>query len=124
MMCRRGRTGGRADDDPPLDRTTATDGYDDLDDDGFGGTDLLPFPEDAIDQLGFANPYGSCARLELPPPLVLRPRTYVDHPDDCDDLRDDVAPDATERCNGIDDDCDPLVAAADLDVDLSTSPTW
>ena len=35
-----------------------------------------------------------------------QPNGYVDNSDDCDDTTDAIGPDATELCNGIDDDCD------------------
>ncbi|MCO4747395.1 MAG: hypothetical protein KC912_21525 [Proteobacteria bacterium] len=36
---------------------------------------------------------------------------------DCNDLDSDVHPDATERCNGFDDDCDGYVPAIEIDAD-------
>jgi len=116
---------GRADDDDPtLDRTTATEWYYDLDDDGYGGTEPLPFPDDAIDQLGFANPYASCARPELPAPLASLPGTYVGNNDDCDDLDASVSPAGTETCNLIDDDCDNLIDDSDPDLDPAELNTF
>ena len=41
---------------------------------------------------------------------------------DCDDANSDIHPDATETCNGFDDDCDGLVDDADSPVDGTT--TW
>jgi len=35
-----------------------------------------------------------------------QPANYVGDSDDCDDTRSDVNPDATEFCDGVDDDCD------------------
>ncbi len=44
---------------------------------------------------------------------------------DCDDADPSVHPDATEACNGLDDDCDGLVDDADDDLDLATAePYW
>jgi hypothetical protein len=48
------------------------------------------------------------------------PSGYVDRAGDCDDLQDSVHPDAEERCNGHDDDCD-----GELDEDDAVdAPTW
>lgn len=37
------------------------------------------------------------------------PDGYVDNDYDCDDLDEDVNPDAEEVCNGQDDDCDVAI---------------
>ena len=48
------------------------------------------------------------------------PEGYATWPGDCDDGNDAVSPDATELCNGIDDDCD-----SDVDEpDAADAPTW
>ena len=47
------------------------------------------------------------------------PDGYVDNDHDCDDSNSDVNPDATEVCNGIDDDCDTVTDEADA-ADAST----
>ncbi|HEX4335344.1 MAG TPA: MopE-related protein, partial [Polyangiaceae bacterium] len=47
---------------------------------------------------------------------------YVVTPGDCDDISLTIHPTAPELCNGIDDDCDGLVDAADPD--LSGAPTF
>lgn len=51
---------------------------------------------------GFGDPNDFVS--ECPPP-----EGYVSNADDCDDTRADVNPDATELCNGIDDDCDDRI---------------
>jgi hypothetical protein len=43
---------------------------------------------------------------------------------ECDDLDANIRPDATEVCNGLDDDCDTLVDDADPGVDLSTGSLY
>ena len=65
-------------DDPEL--TGGIEGYVDTDGDGFGAdTDVVMVCEEGV---------------------------LVDEGGDCDDTNEDVNPDATEVCNGIDDDCD------------------
>ena len=49
---------------------------------------------------------------------------YLADATDCDDTLAAVNPDATEVCNGYDDDCDALVDDADADVDLTTASNW
>ena len=43
---------------------------------------------------------------------------------DCDDMLTAVNPDATEVCNGIDDDCDRDIDDDDSSLDTSTADTW
>ena len=50
------------------------------------------------------------------PPSCTRPAGAVDNADDCDDENPDIHPDASERCNGVDDNCDGLVDDADASV--------
>ena len=75
------------DDDQGLDVSTTTLWYGDQDGDGFGG--------DAIT-------WQSCQA----------PERFVGNAEDCDDLAAGVNPDATEICDGVDDDCD---GRADVD---------
>ena len=46
---------------------------------------------------------------------------YVGNSDDCDDGNVDIHPNATEVCNGIDDNCD---GALDDTTDPTVAPTW
>ena len=109
---------GRADDDDPtLDRTTATDWYYDRDDDGYGGTLDLPFTEKALEVTGLTNPFPSCIRPVLPQQLQGIPGTFVGNVEDCDDTNPAVSPDGVETCNLIDDDCDGLIDDSDPDLD-------
>ena len=43
---------------------------------------------------------------------------------DCDDAHDSVNPEATEICDGLDNDCNDLVDEADSGLDLSTAQEW
>ncbi len=38
-----------------------------------------------------------------------QPAGFVDNADDCDDSTNTISPDATETCNGVDDDCDTAI---------------
>ncbi|MEO0602672.1 MAG: putative metal-binding motif-containing protein [Myxococcota bacterium] len=48
----------------------------------------------------------------------------VTNNEDCNDFDATVNPDAVERCNTLDDDCDGAVDDDDEDVDLTGAPTW
>jgi len=67
--------------DGEIDEGLTSTWYGDADDDGYGGT---KFTVEACDA----------------------PDGYVADASDCDDLDDAVSPGATERCDGLDDDCD------------------
>ncbi len=87
------------DQDPGLDSSSATRWYLDADSDGFGG-------------------WGT-STLACEPPSG-----YAEDQSDCDDDDPGVNPDATETCNGIDDDCDGLVDDGDPGLDTSSAYTW
>lgn len=48
----------------------------------------------------------------------------VDNAEDCDDSSAAVSPEATEICNGIDDDCDEFIDDKDASVEISKENTW
>ncbi len=52
----------------------------------------------------------------------LPPSGHAENGDDCDDLDAEVNPDAIERCDGVDNDCNGLVD--DDDPDVSGTTTW
>ena len=112
------------DDDPTLDRTTATTWYYDRDEDGYGGLLDLPFPQEAIDLSGMSNPFNSCVRPEKPEALAQFPGRFTSNVDDCDDTNPDVNPDGVEVCNRIDDDCDQLIDDTDPDLDPAELQTF
>jgi hypothetical protein len=116
---------GRADDaDPSLDRSTATDWFYDLDEDGYGGTEPLPYPQEALDVLGLTNPFQACALPEVPAQLSSFPGAFVGNNLDCDDTDSAVSLDAVETCNKIDDDCDGLIDDSDPDLDPAELSTF
>ncbi len=91
---------GKTDDaDPSVDPNSWSTFYSDDDDDGAG------------DPLA---PIEACAA----------PQNAVDNADDCDDQDDLVGPNATEICNGEDDDCDGQWEESDADIDPDSLPTW
>jgi large repetitive protein len=81
------------------DATDALEWYADLDGDGFGDPDSVSTACDA-------------------------PSDTVADDTDCDDQDADIHPDATEICDGVDNDCDALIDDADSDADMSTAGTW
>ena len=72
------------DDDSNVDLTTGSVWYLDNDNDGYGDAD---------------STIEACAA----------PTSYVDDATDCDDLDSDIAPDATEICDAIDNNCDSII---------------
>ena len=87
------------DDDPDVDLSTGSTWYTDGDTDGFGDA---------------GSPVQACEQ----------PTGTVTDDTDCDDGEGDINPDATEICDGVDNDCDIAVDDDDPDVDLSTGSTW
>ena len=87
------------DDDPDLDPSTQVTVFEDSDGDGHG--------DPAASRLACSLPAGHAATGG-----------------DCDDVRADVNPDATEICDDIDNDCDGLVDDDDDTVDATTGQTF
>jgi len=88
------------DEDPDVDLSTASTWYADADNDGFG----VPH----VTHQSCANPASG----------------YVDNFDDCDDIDPAVNPDATEVCDGVDNDCNELADDADPSLDRTTASSW
>ncbi|MFT4627302.1 MAG: hypothetical protein ACI8PZ_005984 [Myxococcota bacterium] len=55
----------------------------------------------------------------LPITACSAPPDHVHRDGDCDDANSDIHPEASERCTGLDDDCDGLVDEVDPDLDPS-----
>ncbi len=70
---------------------------------------------------GFGDPYDAVKDKE-------QPYGYVPNDEDCDDTDDLIYPDADERCNGLDDDCDVQVdedgACLGLDIAQHYDDWW
>jgi hypothetical protein len=105
-----------ADDDATADDDddTADDDDDataDDDDDTTGLTDCLYYRD--ADEDGYGDPgeelLESCAQV---------PEGYVENNEDCDDTNAAVNPDATEICNGVDDDCSGAPEDDEIDADI------
>ncbi len=62
-----------------------------------------------VDGDGFGSPEQYADACE-------QPENTSENADDCDDRDDDIHPDATETCDGLDNDCDELVDVDDPDV--------
>jgi hypothetical protein len=65
---------------------------------------------------GFGNPF-------IPFVSCAQPVGFVDNDLDCDDSFSSIFPGAPELCNGVDDDCDGLIDAADPDL-MGATLTW
>ena len=68
------------------------------------------------DTYGAAEPVVGCVDEQ--------PATAVSNPGDCNDADPAIHPDATEVCNGLDDDCDDDVDDADTDTDPSSMQSY
>ncbi len=90
------------------------DGLTDFDDPGV--TDAVVYYADA-DSDGFGDAAGGAAACEQPSGTVT-----VAFATDCDDLDSSINPDASETCDGVDNDCDGLVD--DDDSDVVGGSTW
>ena len=91
--------GDTDDEDEDVDLTGASTWYADGDEDGFGDAD------DSVT---------ACAL----------PSGYAEEGTDCDDVDDDIHPEAIEECDEIDNDCDGAVDDDDDNLDTSTASTW
>ena len=96
--------GRRDDDDATLDLTTGSDWFRDGDGDGFG------------DRATAATPTRAC----------VRPLGHVANARDCDDSATGAAihPDATEVCDGVDNDCNGFRDDGDATLDIATRTAW
>ena len=97
--------GGDCDDDAPSVHPGALEYCNDIDDDCNGATD----EQGAVDATswfydgdsdGYGNEVGE---------FCVPPQDYVSLDGDCDDTDPDIYPDAPERCNNQDDDCDDAI---------------
>ncbi len=77
---------------------------------------LIDWHTDA-DLDGFGDPLSILSACKKPAGTVLDDT-------DCNDLDNDIHPDATEVCNGADDDCDLDIDDADLSLDPDSQSTW
>jgi hypothetical protein len=97
-----------------------TEDCDGIDNDCDGAIDeqlrLLAFFQDG-DGDGFGNP-------DVVTERCAPPAGYVENPYDCDDTNSATYPQATEFCDGEDNDCDGLIDDADPSLDKDTTPTW
>ena len=78
--------------------------------------DMLVYYAD-LDGDGYGDPLNTGAACELDV-------GWVENALDCDDSRSDIRPDASEACNGYDDDCDGLIDDDDDSLDPSTASVW
>jgi predicted outer membrane repeat protein len=112
---------GDCDDTDAAIHPDATEVCDGVDNDCDGLTDDEDEVEDP--ELWYADAdgdgFGDDARSQR---SCLQPSGAVDLPGDCDDTDASVHPDARERCDGIDNDCDGLTD--DEDDSLSGAETW
>ncbi len=84
-------------------------------DEGVGSTAFLDADADGFGD--FSRPTKICTIDELTDHLSITPT-------DCDDSDAAVHPDATEVCNGIDDDCDNDIDDDDANIDDPSRGTW
>lgn len=117
---------GGGDTDRDGDGVAAGDDCDDDNPDVFPGADErcngfddncdgLVDEDGAVDAQGWyydadGDGYGTLAAITY---ACEQPPAHTDDPRDCDDTRAEISPSAQERCDGIDNDCDDLVDAAD-----------
>ncbi|MBN2798584.1 MAG: putative metal-binding motif-containing protein [Deltaproteobacteria bacterium] len=104
------------DDADPAVHPDATERCDGIDNDCNGVTDLdAASPPSPWYPDGDGDGFGAGAQVLA----CGAPAGYVASPGDCDDLHEAVHPDATERCDGIDNNCNGVT-----DLDAEGAPTW